>query len=131
MEERPAAATVLVGNLDAHHPQAEQAVDDGARHLPLVVHLTDEWADVALREFIHAVAKQQLVFGERRQSRLHRQHFTLQRVPGVTLPVLLTAISLKRIDPRRDYVVAGQPGWAKSAVTGATRPGHSLCRSHA
>ena len=60
----PPGAAVRLGDLDAHHAQVEQLVDERARELRVLVHLADERRDLAARELEHAVAEQQLVLFE-------------------------------------------------------------------
>ena len=80
MEEARAAAAERLGDLDAHHAELEQAVDQRARDLRLLVHLADERPYFAVRELVHAVAKQPLVLREDGQRRsggfggLHEPH---------------------------------------------------------
>ena len=64
MEERAADAAVRLRNLDAHHAEVEQLVDQRARDLRLFVHLAHERPDLRVGEFAHAGAQQLLVFGE-------------------------------------------------------------------
>ena len=67
-EPRPGAAVPL-GDLDAHHAELEQAVDEGPRHPRLVVHFADKRPDFAPGELEHAVAEQPFVFGQSAQGR--------------------------------------------------------------
>ena len=67
MEEAGAAAAVAVGNLDAHHAEREQLVDQRGRELRVLVHLADQRADFLVRELVHAVAQEPFVLGQSRQ----------------------------------------------------------------
>ena len=69
MKKPRAASAVTLGNLDAHHAQGEQLVDERARNLRMLVHFTDELPDLAIREFIHTVANETLFLGKRSQRR--------------------------------------------------------------
>ena len=64
MKEARAAAAVAVGDLDAHHAEVEELVDERGRDLRVLVHLSDERPDLAVGEFVHAVAEQPFVFGQ-------------------------------------------------------------------
>ena len=70
MEEPGAAAAEFLRDLDAHHAELEELLDEAGRNLRALVHLAAERADLAIRELIHAVAKQAFVFGQARQGRL-------------------------------------------------------------
>ena len=50
VEEAGAGSAMRLGNLDAHDAQLEEPVDEGARHLRLVVHFADKGPDFARRE---------------------------------------------------------------------------------
>ena len=67
VEERPAAAAEALGDLDAHHAQLEQLVDEVSRDLGVLVHLADERPDLLVGELADAVAEEHLVFREGRQ----------------------------------------------------------------
>ena len=60
-----AAAAVRFGNLDAHHAEPEQLVDERAGNRGVLVHLTDERPDLAVGELVDAVADQPFFLGER------------------------------------------------------------------
>src|SRR6266516_901580 len=64
MEERGAAASVAVWNLDAHHAEAEELVNQRPRNLGVVVHFSHERPDFAIREFVDAGLEQPFVFGQ-------------------------------------------------------------------
>ena len=72
VEERGAGAAVALGDLDAHDAELEQLVDELAGHLGVLVHLADERPDLAVGEFVDAVAEQRFVFGQTRQRRAGR-----------------------------------------------------------
>ncbi len=67
VEERRACPAVALGNLDAHHAQLEQLVDQRARDLGVLIHLADQRPDLPVGELVHAVAKDDFVFGETSQ----------------------------------------------------------------
>jgi len=67
VEERGAGAAERLGDLDRHDTEVEELVDQRARDLGVLVHLADERADFAIREFVDAVAEKRLVLGQRRQ----------------------------------------------------------------
>ena len=62
-----AAAAQVFGNLDSHDAEPEQLVDERAGNGGVIVHLTDERADLAVGELVDAVADHALFVGERRQ----------------------------------------------------------------
>jgi hypothetical protein len=64
VEERRTAAAVALGDFDAHDPQLEELVDEGARDLGLLVHLPHERPDLAIRELVDAGLEQPFVFGQ-------------------------------------------------------------------
>ena len=70
MEEARAGAAERLGNLDAHHAEIEQLVDELARNRRVFVHVADDRSDLAVREFVHAVAEEPFVFGQRGQGRM-------------------------------------------------------------
>ena len=80
VEEGRAAAAERLGDFDAHHAELEQAIDQRARDLRLLVHLADKGPYFAVRELVHAVVKQALVLREDGQRRscgfggLHEPH---------------------------------------------------------
>jgi hypothetical protein len=76
MEETRAAAAVAVGNLNPHHAEREQFVDQRRRELRVLVHLAHQRADFLVGELVHAVAQEPFVLGERRQ-RLHHSNVTI------------------------------------------------------
>jgi hypothetical protein len=66
VKEGSAAAAVRVGNLDAHHSQLEEAVDERAGHFRLIVHFADQRPDFPLRKLEHALPEQGFVFRQAR-----------------------------------------------------------------
>ena len=63
-EEGGARAAVGLGDLDAHHAELEQGVDERARNARVLVHLMDERAHPLLREVAHGVAEHPLLLTE-------------------------------------------------------------------
>ena len=51
-------------NLDSHHSQVEQAVDELWRDFCVLVHLADVRADFPIGEFVDAIAKKDFVLAE-------------------------------------------------------------------
>ena len=62
VKELRSGASLGLRNLDTHDAQLEQAVDELSRNERLIVHLSDSRANFAVREFVHAVPEQRLVF---------------------------------------------------------------------
>jgi hypothetical protein len=60
-------AAVRVGDLNAHDVEVEEAVEQCARDRALLVHLTDERADLLVGELVHAVIDQPFNVGESRK----------------------------------------------------------------
>ena len=67
MKEARAAAAQVFRDLDSHDAEPEQLVDERAGNGGVIVHLTDERADLAVGELVDAVADQALFVGERGQ----------------------------------------------------------------
>jgi hypothetical protein len=67
VKERGPGAAVALGNLDPHDPELEHLIDERARNLRVFVHLADQRANLAIGEFVHAVAKNDFVFGKTRE----------------------------------------------------------------
>ena len=70
MKERGAGAALALGNLDGHHSQCEELVDERARNLRLLVHLAGERTHLAIGELEDAVPKETFVLGQQRQGRV-------------------------------------------------------------
>jgi hypothetical protein len=66
VKERRAGAAVALGNLDAHDAELEQLVDQRSRDLRVLVHFANLGTNFAVGEFVHAVAENDLVFGQAR-----------------------------------------------------------------
>ncbi len=66
-KKRRAGAAVALGDLDAHHAEIEQLVDERPADFRVLVHFADERTDLAIRELVHAVAEETFVFGQNRQ----------------------------------------------------------------
>src|SRR5687767_5355330 len=71
MEERAAGSAVRIRDLDAHHAQFEEAVDEAARHLGLIVHFADMRPDFPRSKLPYALLEQDFVLrqaGQRRRT---------------------------------------------------------------
>ena len=100
LRERGAAAAVALRNLDAHDTELEHLVDQGAGNLRVFVHLAHERTNLTIGEFVHAVAKQDFVFGEARQ-RTVDEYSELFRATGFELTrVLPTAGAFGIVEAR-------------------------------
>ena len=60
----PAAAAVLLGNLDAHQAELEELVDERVLENAFLVHFTDVRANALVGELADGIAKENFVFGE-------------------------------------------------------------------
>src|SRR3954471_3604385 len=65
MEERAAGTAVALRDLDAHHAEIEEPVDERTGDAGMLVHLANERSYLRLGELAHAVAQNQLVFAQR------------------------------------------------------------------
>src|SRR5262249_37262134 len=65
LEELAPAASVLLGNLDAHQAEMKEVMDQFLVEYALFVHLLDQRTDFLVRELADVVAEKDLVFGER------------------------------------------------------------------
>ena len=62
MKEAAAGAAMGLGDLDPHHAEVEELVDERARNLGVLVHFAHEGPDLRLGKCPHAVAENRLVF---------------------------------------------------------------------
>src|SRR5262249_37750322 len=64
MKKCGTGSTMTLWNFDTHHAEVEQAFDEGWPDFCLLVHLSDVGTYFAIREFVHAVAKEGFVLTE-------------------------------------------------------------------
>jgi hypothetical protein len=67
VEEARTGAAEGLRDLDRHHAEIEQAIDEGARDAGVLVHLAHQRPNLTIGECEHAVLEQPFVLGERGQ----------------------------------------------------------------
>jgi hypothetical protein len=70
VEECAPPATLRLVDLDPHHPQVEQLLDEPIGDLGLLVHGPDQRPDFAIRELVDAFFEQPFIVGKGRQWRV-------------------------------------------------------------
>ena len=93
-EEAAAAAPVGRGDLDPHHPEREERVDEGAWDLSLPIHSRHERAHLRLGEPAHRLPEERLVVPQPRQRRRARLPVRHRGSPFAPPPVAQATIRL-------------------------------------